>query len=136
MSALDHHERTALEAVADRLIPEDSNGPGAVTMGAHLAAIRALDGDLRAQVPAVRAALAALGAEFATAGAEAQDAAIARLETEDPRAFGLLRTLVIEGAFGDPIHGGNRDEAGWRLLGYPGPRATVTADDQAIRPLA
>ena len=47
----------------------------------------------------------------------------------------LLRTLVLEGAFGDPAHGGNADGAGWRLLGYPGPRHVVPARDQEIRPL-
>ena len=27
---------------------------------------------------------------------------------------------VMEGMFSDPIYGGNRDKAGWRLLGFPG----------------
>ena len=27
---------------------------------------------------------------------------------------------VTEGMFSDPIHGGNRDKAGWRLIGFPG----------------
>jgi gluconate 2-dehydrogenase gamma chain len=27
---------------------------------------------------------------------------------------------VIEGMFSDPIYGGNRDKAGWRMLGFPG----------------
>jgi gluconate 2-dehydrogenase gamma chain len=27
---------------------------------------------------------------------------------------------VIEGMFADPIHGGNRNKAGWRLIGFPG----------------
>jgi gluconate 2-dehydrogenase gamma chain len=26
----------------------------------------------------------------------------------------------MEGMFSDPIYGGNRDKAGWRLLGFPG----------------
>jgi hypothetical protein len=134
--ALTPAQQAALAAVADRVIPEDDHGPGATGMGAHVAALRALDGDVRAQAPAVRAALDALGDGFAAAGAEAQDAALARLEREDPGAFGLLRTLVVEGAFGDPAHGGNRDGAGWRLIGYPGPRAVMTAEDQAIRELA
>jgi len=80
-------ERAALEAVADRIIPEDGNGPGA-----------------------------ALGA----------------LERDAPAAFALLRTLVLEGAFGDPAHGGNADGAGWWLLGYPGPRHVLTLEDQEI----
>jgi gluconate 2-dehydrogenase gamma chain len=27
---------------------------------------------------------------------------------------------VIEGMFADPIYGGNRDKAGWRMIGFPG----------------
>jgi hypothetical protein len=122
-----------LDAAADRLVPADEHGPGAVEMGATVAALRALDGDLRAQLPTVRAALRVLGDAFATAGDAAQDAALGRLQEADPAAFGVLRSLVLEGVFGDPVHGGNVGHAGWRLLGYPGPRAVVTAEDQAIR---
>jgi gluconate 2-dehydrogenase gamma chain len=31
-----------------------------------------------------------------------------------------LYQTVMEGMFSDPIHGGNRDKAGWRMLGFPG----------------
>lgn len=27
---------------------------------------------------------------------------------------------VMEGIFADPIHGGNRDKAGWKIVGFPG----------------
>ena len=37
------------------------------------------------------------------------------------RAFWTaLYQTVIEGMFSDPIHGGNRDKAGWKLIGFPG----------------
>jgi gluconate 2-dehydrogenase gamma chain len=26
----------------------------------------------------------------------------------------------MEGFFADPIYGGNRDKAGWKMVGYPG----------------
>lgn len=32
--------------------------------------------------------------------------------------FQVLLTLTLEGLLGDPVHGGNRDEAGWKLIGY------------------
>ncbi|MBI1948982.1 MAG: gluconate 2-dehydrogenase subunit 3 family protein [Deltaproteobacteria bacterium] len=39
--------------------------------------------------------------------------------------FDVLFTFTLEGMFSDPVHGGNVDQAGWRLLGYapggPGP---------------
>jgi gluconate 2-dehydrogenase gamma chain len=31
-----------------------------------------------------------------------------------------LYQMVMEGMFSDPIYGGNRDKAGWRLIGFPG----------------
>ena len=34
--------------------------------------------------------------------------------------FGLLLRNTMEGFFADPIYGGNRDKAGWRLIGFPG----------------
>lgn len=37
------------------------------------------------------------------------------------RAFwGMVYQSVMEGMFSDPIHGGNRNKAGWRLIGFPG----------------
>jgi len=34
--------------------------------------------------------------------------------------FGLLLKNTKEGFFSDPIHGGNRDKVGWKLVGFPG----------------
>ena len=32
----------------------------------------------------------------------------------------VLYQTVMEGMFSDPIYGGNRNKAGWRLIGFPG----------------
>ena len=37
-----------------------------------------------------------------------------------------LYQTVIEGMFSDPIYGGNRDKAGWKLVGFPGVAAVYT----------
>lgn len=34
--------------------------------------------------------------------------------------FEALLTITMEGFFADPIYGGNRNKAGWRMVGYPG----------------
>ena len=34
--------------------------------------------------------------------------------------FATLYANVMEGMFGDPIYGGNRDKAGWKMIGFPG----------------
>ena len=62
---------------------------------------------------------------------EARDRAIAALQGGE--LFETLRLLAIQAMFGDPGHGGNRDRAGWLLLGYPGPKAEWSAAEQALR---
>ena len=59
-----------------------------------------------------------------------QDKVLAGLETgsvtlADVKAaefFALLLANTQEGFFGDPVYGGNRDMAGWKLVGFPGAR--------------
>ena len=36
---------------------------------------------------------------------------------------GFLLKNVLEGYFGDPMYGGNRDMSAWKMIGYPGVRA-------------
>jgi gluconate 2-dehydrogenase gamma chain len=42
--------------------------------------------------------------------------------------FEALLALTVEGFFADPIYGGNRDKAGWKLVGYPGLPATYAVE--------
>ena len=46
--------------------------------------------------------------------------------------FNLVRTHTIQGTFCDPYYGGNADFVGWDLIGYPGMRLVVTADEQRM----
>jgi hypothetical protein len=132
------HRRT-LRAFAERLVPTDEHGPGAVDAGALGYVEQALAGDYAALLPAYVAGLEALdattiardGRAFADLDPETQDA---RLREVEGRAFfELVRRHVMEGMFGDPVHGGNRDHAGWQLLGYRGPQREWTAEEQRIR---
>src|SRR3954468_12786746 len=34
--------------------------------------------------------------------------------------FSTLYQTVMEGMFSDPMYGGNKDKAGWKLIGFPG----------------
>lgn len=80
-----------------------------------------------------RRALAAVpahldGRPLAQRAAADQDAFLKRLEAGElmlgdvPSAvfFETLLANTIEGYFADPIYGGNRDMAGWRMVGFPG----------------
>jgi gluconate 2-dehydrogenase gamma chain len=41
--------------------------------------------------------------------------------------FNMVLEDVYEGMFSDPVYGGNRDLAGWKLVGYPGAQRAYTA---------
>jgi gluconate 2-dehydrogenase gamma chain len=49
---------------------------------------------------------------------EAGKAALA--DFDGKQFFEALLTITMEGFFADPIYGGNRNKAGWRMVGYPG----------------
>ena len=67
---------------------------------------------------------------FAELGAGDQDKILHGLEKGEielagapaKEFFGMLWQNTNEGFFADPIYGGNRDFAGWKLIGFPGPR--------------
>lgn len=45
-----------------------------------------------------------------------------------PVFWTTLYQTVMEGMFSDPIHGGNRNKAGWKLIGFPGAIAVHRED--------
>lgn len=47
--------------------------------------------------------------------------------------FAMLYQNVMEGMFADPIYGGNRNKAGWKLIGYPGVIAVHYHDIEKFR---
>jgi gluconate 2-dehydrogenase gamma chain len=67
---------------------------------------------------------------FAQLDAGEQDKLIAGLEKGEVQLpgfsskmlFAAIYNNAIEGFFADPIYGGNRDMAGWKLVGFPGVR--------------
>ncbi|HVA14974.1 MAG TPA: gluconate 2-dehydrogenase subunit 3 family protein, partial [Stellaceae bacterium] len=65
--------------------------------------------------------LAALDeAQRATALSE-MESGTARFADFEAREFlEALLAIVMEGFFADPYYGGNRDLAGWKMIGYPG----------------
>jgi gluconate 2-dehydrogenase gamma chain len=141
-------EADTLEAIVARLIPTDANGPGGAEARAAHYIDRALTGPLRGSRGAYAAGLAAIdayaqstkGAAFAKLTEPDQDAVLADMEknvatgfTPDAATFfNLVRTHTIQGTFCDPYYGGNADFVGWDLIGYPGLRLVVTADEQRM----
>jgi gluconate 2-dehydrogenase gamma chain len=104
--------------------------PGAATQGyqrpdAPAARYRV---GLRALADYVKANFA--GRSFPELAAPDQDRVLAALEkgtaelknVSSTEFFALLLENTMEGFFADPIYGGNRDMAGWKLIGFPGAR--------------
>lgn len=134
-----------LRAVIARLIPDDELGPGGLAAGADRYILTSLAGSLSGCLPSYVAGLRALGAlartEFGAAfislPPSVQDEALRSLEgdagrvsgSQAQRFFELVREHAVEGFLGDPRHGGNRNEAGWDLIGYaPLGRAFAAAE--------
>jgi len=153
-SALSPAQLRTLEAFVDRLIPKDDLGPGATECGVAVYINRSLGDYLAPEKAAFIAGLEATDAfarrtedrAFADLSADKQDALLTAMDNgtaagfPDARAFfGRVRRLALEGMFGDPSYGGNRNFAGWDLIRYPGPRLAVSPEDQkmgvAIKPL-
>jgi gluconate 2-dehydrogenase gamma chain len=148
LETLTQAEADALEAMVARLIPSDTTSPGAAEARAAHYIDRALGGALAGFRDAYRAGLAGIdaysraskGARFAALAPADQDAVLADLERNAATGFeggsaGFF-TLVLghtmQGTFGDPFYGGNRNFAGWDLIGYPGVRLAVTAEQQNL----
>ena len=81
-----------------------------------------------------QAVLQSFGKRFIELSAADRDVAIARMEAGKlemqpvPAAtlFSQFLNNTREGYFSDPVHGGNRGMAAWKMIGFPGARADFT----------
>lgn len=140
-------ESDVLEAMVARIVPTDANGPGAKEARAARYIDRALGGALASSRPRYGTGLAAVdalarstgGKAFTALSPEEQDVVLSDVEAgnvpgfADAAAFfALVRAHTIQGTFCDPYYGGNAGFVGWDLIGYPGVRTLVSADDQRL----
>jgi gluconate 2-dehydrogenase gamma chain len=144
---MNREESALLEAVLERLIPTDGNGPGANE--AHVACYihKALGSDYRVHESTYSEGLIAIdgyalreyGCSFVALAPAQQDQVLSDFETGTAFAdasgsyfFRLVLAHAMEGMFGHPHHGGNRRQLGWQLIGYPGPRYEWGPEDQEL----
>jgi len=124
-SVLSSEEAREIEALASQIIPSDDS-PGAREAGVIYFIDRAL-----ATFDADKGALYTEGMRRTQANrlelfpnsqsiAALRPAEQIRLlqAIENTEFFDLLRTHTILGFFGNPSYGGNRDLAGWKLIGF------------------
>jgi gluconate 2-dehydrogenase gamma chain len=77
---------------------------------------------------------AALGEAERSEALEAMESGKAEFAGFDAHLFfEALLAIVMEGFFADPYYGGNRDLAGWKMLGYPGLMADYQAAIETYR---
>jgi gluconate 2-dehydrogenase gamma chain len=151
-SALTPGQSALLEAIVERIIPSDANGPGGKEAGAAAYIERSLSGGLAgglstaaplyaAGLPAVDAyATSAYGGSFTSLSADKQDALLADLAAgkatgftpDSATFFAAVREHTIQGMFSDPIYGGTKKFAGWDLIGYPGVKMPAPAANQKL----
>jgi len=114
----------------ERWYMQGSWGPGTPTQGWQTRLTPA--GLYRAAIRSIDAVVAHQGkaATFARLAAADQDTFLKALESGDAKLDGVdakdffqqLLQNTLEGFWSDPIYGGNRDMAGWKLIGFPGAR--------------
>jgi gluconate 2-dehydrogenase gamma chain len=122
-----------IAAAVERIIPSDDGLPGALEAGTVGFVLDEAAGRGEAGLKALAARAAVLdqaasaadparpGVTFAALTTEQQDAVLLELEAEGSPALGWLVETTMEGFYGDPRHGGNRDAVSWEMIGFPGP---------------
>lgn len=145
---LSPHEAAVVDALVAVIIPSEPGSPGAHEAGVVEYIDRGLAGFLRDLQPVYRQGLRLLAevtteltgaADLVELDDEARRRVVARLDRlrhDDPtdpagRFYAIVREHTIQGFFGDPAHGGNRDLAGWRLVGFPGAQWGYTPEQMA-----
>jgi gluconate 2-dehydrogenase gamma chain len=141
-----HDDAATMAAFTERLMPGGPDKPGAGEAGVLNYIDLALSGAYADLQDFYRRGLAQLDAycrkthngPFQRLSPEQQDEVIAALDEGKatgftwPTAqdfFNTIRTHTMEGMFADPLYGGNKDFAGWRLVGFPGAQAMFTPID-------
>lgn len=145
--ALTEVQMKTLEAFVDQLIPEDELGPGAVAAGAQNYISIQLAGYLAGEKAAFVTGLEGLeayakrtyGVPFTELSAEKRDEVLTAMDGNKAEGFANARNfftrarrLALEGTFGDPHYGGNKNGIGWDIIRYPGPRPATGIEDQRL----
>jgi len=139
-------DAVTVAAFTERLMPGAPGKPGARDAGVLNYIDLALAGAYADLQDFYRRGLVALeaycrktsDASFVKLSAAKQDEVITALEQGKasgftwptaPAFFNTVRTHTMEGMFADPVYGGNKDFAGWALVGFPGAQPLFSPAD-------
>jgi len=124
LSVLNADEALEFSAIAARIIPTDET-PGATEAGVIYFMDHVLGTSRTEALAPMREGLLALQAQaqstygiatFSSLQPDQQDALLTAIE--DTAFFGTMRYMTIAGMFSLPEYGGNRNHAGWELIGF------------------
>lgn len=114
-------------ALTSTIVPSDGT-PGAKEAGVVFFVDQSLATTAKEMRPALEGMLREVNAEVARRWAPSarvaqldqakRDELMAWIEKEKPQAFGMLKGVTVEGMFAMPSRGGNRNKAGWKLIGF------------------
>lgn len=151
-------EACTVEAITARIIPGDLQSPGAKEAGAVIFIDQSLAGFNRHLQTFYRQGLIELQRYcqekhnkcFTELNEEQQDLVLQTIEgfllgdnlnssDESKKGgitlaqfFAVVHEHTMEGTFGDPLYGGNRDSIGWKLIGFPGAQWGYTPDQMQL----
>jgi gluconate 2-dehydrogenase gamma chain len=136
---LSQNEARTLEAMCERIIPADQD-PGAAWAGVVTFIDRQLTGPYRKLRKTYRlglagtnqASLTLFGKPFAELTSSQQDSVLQTMDNGHARGdcwkqvsaksfFDLVLSHTMQGFYGDPRHGGNRERVSWKMLRLPYP---------------
>ncbi len=140
-------DAATVDAFVEQIIPSEEGSPGASDAGVVYYIDRALAGFMRELQPVYRRGLRALselsmktfGAVFIELEDNQQRELLVSMDavaTDEPadftgRFYRIVREHTVQGFFGDPAYGGNRDLVGWKLVGFPGAQWGYTAEQMS-----
>jgi gluconate 2-dehydrogenase gamma chain len=125
---LQENDATTLTAICDQIIPADEF-PSASQAGVLTYIDLQLMGPYRRHQKTYRDGLkqvnewsrSRFGVDLARASAQQQFEIVSALEKDNKAFFDLVRAHTMQGYYGSPRHGGNRDAVSWRMLGLDEP---------------
>jgi len=125
---LNDEQARTLTAICDQIVPAD-DFPSASQAGVLTYIDRQLARHYRRHRNSYRDGLAQAdamsrqrhGQDLATLSEPEQTQIVTAIEKENSAFFNLVRSHTLEGYYGAPRHGGNRDAVSWRMVGMAEP---------------
>jgi gluconate 2-dehydrogenase gamma chain len=125
---LSEDQARMLAAICDQIVPAD-DFPSASQAGVLNYIDRQLIRHFRGHQDAYRIGLKEaqamsqkrFGQDLALVSQQQQLEIVSDLSEQNQTFFELVRSHTLEGYYGSPRHGGNRDAVSWRMLGLPEP---------------